>query len=164
MLFKTSTNQSIEKILIRYLATKDQLVHLSGSLNTLATSLMKIGNDIRILSCGPRCGIGELIIPSNEPGSSIMPGKVNPTQCEALTMVCAQVFGNHTACTIGGSLGILQLQIYKPMVIRNVLHSIALLGDAMRSSIKIFFKNTNTINFQLRKCIFTFEKQMCTRF
>ena len=115
------------------LATKDALVHLSGSLNTLATSMMKIGNDIRLLGSGPRCGLGELALPENEPGSSIMPGKVNPTQCEALTMCCAQVFGNHVAATVGGSNGHFELNVFKPMIIRNVLHSIRLLGDACDS-------------------------------
>jgi fumarate hydratase, class II len=115
------------------LASKDALVHLSGALNTLAASLMKIGNDIRFLGSGPRCGLGELSLPENEPGSSIMPGKVNPTQCEALTMVCAQVIGNHVAVTIGGSLGHFELNVFKPLIIRNVLHSIRLLGDACES-------------------------------
>jgi len=115
------------------LATKDSLVHLSGALNTLAVSLMKIANDIRFLGSGPRCGLGELTLPENEPGSSIMPGKVNPTQCEAITMVCAQVMGNHMAVTVGGSNGHFELNVFKPMIIRNVLHSVALLGDACES-------------------------------
>jgi len=115
------------------LATKDALVQLSGSLNTLAASLMKIANDIRFLGSGPRCGLGELQLPENEPGSSIMPGKVNPTQCEALTMCCAQVMGNHVAVTVGGANGHFELNVFKPMIIRNVLHSIALLGDACDS-------------------------------
>ena len=115
------------------LATKDALVHLSGALNTLAVSLMKIANDIRFLGSGPRCGLGELSLPENEPGSSIMPGKVNPTQCEALTMCCAQVMGNHTAVTVGGSNGHFELNVFKPLIIKNVLHSISLLGDAALS-------------------------------
>lgn len=115
------------------LAAKDALVHLSGALNTLAVSLMKIANDIRFLGSGPRCGLGELSLPENEPGSSIMPGKVNPTQCEAMTMCCAQVMGNHTAVTIGGSNGHFELNVFKPLIIRNVLHSITLLGDAAES-------------------------------
>ena len=115
------------------LATKDALVHLSGALNTLAVSLMKIANDIRFLGSGPRCGLGELSLPENEPGSSIMPGKVNPTQCEALTMCCAQVMGNHTAVTVGGSNGHFELNVFKPLIIKNVLHSITLLGDAALS-------------------------------
>jgi fumarate hydratase, class II len=115
------------------LATKDALVHLSGALNTLAVSLMKIANDIRFLGSGPRCGLGELSLPENEPGSSIMPGKVNPTQCEAMTMCCAQVFGNHMAVTVGGSNGHFELNVFKPLIIRNVLHSVTLLGDACES-------------------------------
>jgi len=115
------------------LATKDALVHLSGAMNTLAVAVMKIANDIRFLGSGPRCGLGELSLPENEPGSSIMPGKVNPTQCEAITMVCAQVMGNHTAVTIGGSNGHFELNVFKPLIIRNVLQSAALLGDSMES-------------------------------
>jgi len=115
------------------LACHDTLVEVSGALNTVACSLMKIANDIRLLSSGPRCGLGELIIPENEPGSSIMPGKVNPTQCEAVTMVSAQVMGNNVAVTVGGSNGHLQLNVYKPLIIRNVLHSIMLLSDSVRS-------------------------------
>ena len=115
------------------LSAHDAIVEASSHLNTLAVSLMKIANDIRLLGSGPRCGIGELILPSNEPGSSIMPGKVNPTQCEALTMVAAQVIGNHTAITIGGSNGHLQLNVFKPMMIFNLLHSIEILSDCMVS-------------------------------
>jgi fumarate hydratase class II len=115
------------------LAAHDAVVAASGALNTLAASLMKIGNDIRWLGSGPRCGIGELALPANEPGSSIMPGKVNPTQAEALTMVCCQVFGNHTAITVGGSQGNFELNVYKPMMIHNLLHSIRLLSDSCNS-------------------------------
>lgn len=115
------------------LAAHDALVEASGSLNTLACSLFKIAQDIRYLGSGPRCGLGELQLPENEPGSSIMPGKVNPTQCEALTMVCAQVMGNHTAVTVGGMNGQFELNVFKPVIIRNVLHSIRILSDAMRS-------------------------------
>jgi fumarate hydratase class II len=115
------------------LATKDALVHMHGALNTLATSLFKIANDIRFLGSGPRCGLGELSLPENEPGSSIMPGKVNPTQCEALSMVCAQVFGNQVACTVGGAMGHFELNTFKPLIIRNVLQSAKLLGDACES-------------------------------
>ena len=118
------------------LASHDSLVFLSGALNTIATSLMKVANDIRFLGSGPRSGLGELLLPENEPGSSIMPGKVNPTQCEALTMVCAQVIGNHVAVTVGGSNGHFELNVFKPMIIRNVLHSTRLLGDAARSFTK----------------------------
>lgn len=112
------------------LAAHDAMVELSGALKRAAVSLMKIGNDIRMLSSGPRCGIGEIIIPDNEPGSSIMPGKVNPTQPEALTMVCAQVMGNDTAVTVGGSLGHFELNVFKPVIAANVLQSARLLGDA----------------------------------
>lgn len=115
------------------LASHDTMVELSGALNTLATSLMKIANDIRFLGSGPRCGLGELLLPENEPGSSIMPGKVNPTQCESLTMVCAQVMGNHVAVTIGGSNGHFELNVFKPQIISNVLQSIRLLSDGMNS-------------------------------
>ncbi|MGB0934449.1 MAG: class II fumarate hydratase [Alphaproteobacteria bacterium] len=115
------------------LASNDALVEFSGVLNTIAVSIMKIANDIRLLGGGPRCGLGELVLPANEPGSSIMPGKVNPTQCEAITMVAAQVMGNHTAVTVAGSHGHLQLNVFKPVIIRNVLESIELLSDAMVS-------------------------------
>ena len=115
------------------LAAHDAVVAASGSLNTLAVSLMKIANDIRWLGSGPRCGLGELSLPANEPGSSIMPGKVNPTQAEALTMVCCQVMGNHTAITIGGSQGNFELNVYKPMMIHNLLHSALILSDSMKA-------------------------------
>jgi fumarate hydratase class II len=115
------------------LAAHDALLELSGALNVLAASLHKIANDIRLLGSGPRCGLGELRLPENEPGSSIMPGKVNPTQCEALTMVCAQVMGNHVTTTIAGASGHLELNVYKPVIIHNVLQSIRLLADAARS-------------------------------
>jgi fumarate hydratase, class II len=115
------------------LAAHDALVQLSGSLKTLATSLMKIGNDIRMLGSGPRCGIGELNLPANEPGSSIMPGKVNPTQSEAITMVCAQVIGNDMAVAVGGASGHFELNVFKPVIVFNVLNSIRLLSDAMVS-------------------------------
>jgi fumarate hydratase class II len=112
------------------LSAHDALVNVSASLRTLAGALMKIANDVRWLASGPRCGIGELIIPENEPGSSIMPGKVNPTQCEALTMVCTQVFGNDAAVAFAGSQGNFQLNVYKPVMVHNVLESIELLADA----------------------------------
>ncbi|MCH1539844.1 MAG: class II fumarate hydratase [Candidatus Poseidonia sp.] len=115
------------------LAAHDAIVAASGALNTLAVSLMKIANDIRWLGSGPRCGLGELALPANEPGSSIMPGKVNPTQSEALTMVCCQVMGNHTAITVGGSQGNFELNVFKPMMIHNFLHSVDLLTDACRT-------------------------------
>ena len=112
------------------LAAHDAMVELSGALKRSAVALMKIANDIRMLSSGPRCGIGELIIPDNEPGSSIMPGKVNPTQPEALTMVCAQVMGNDTAVSIGGSMGHFELNVFKPVIASNVLQSARLIGEA----------------------------------
>ncbi len=111
------------------LATHDALVECSGVLNTIATSLMKIANDIRLLGSGPRCGLGELSLPENEPGSSIMPGKVNPTQSEAMTMLCAQVMGNHVAVTVGGATGHFELNVFKPVIIYNVLQSIRLIAD-----------------------------------
>jgi fumarate hydratase class II len=115
------------------LATCDALVHAHGALKGLAASLMKIANDVRWLSSGPRCGIGEIAIPENEPGSSIMPGKVNPTQCEAMTMLCCQVMGNDVAVNIGGASGNFELNVYRPMVIHNFLQSVRLLADGMES-------------------------------
>ena len=115
------------------LAAHDALVEASGALNVLAVSLMKIANDMRLLGSGPRCGIGEISLPANEPGSSIMPGKVNPTQCEAMTMVCAQVMGNHTTVTVAGSNGHFELNVFKPVIIFNVLQSIRLIADACNS-------------------------------
>jgi len=108
----------------------DDLVHFGGALKTLAGSLFKIANDIRFLSCGPRCGIAELRLPENEPGSSIMPGKVNPTQCEALTMVALQVMANDAAVTAGGAGGMLEMNVYKPLMIFNLANSLRLLSDA----------------------------------
>lgn len=125
--FKTAPNK------FEVLAAHDAVVQAHGSLNTLAAVLTKIAQDIRYLGSGPRCGLGELVLPENEPGSSIMPGKVNPTQCEALTMVCAQVMGNHVATTIGGMNGQFELNVYKPLMIRNLLHSSRILADGMRS-------------------------------
>ncbi|MBF0479781.1 MAG: class II fumarate hydratase [Candidatus Omnitrophica bacterium] len=118
------------------LASNDTMVETSGALKTLAVALMKIANDIRWLSSGPRCGIGEISLPANEPGSSIMPGKVNPTQCEAMTMVCVQVIGNDSAITAAGAGGNFELNVYKPVIIYNLLQSIRLLTDACKS-----FKN-----------------------
>ncbi len=115
------------------LASCDALVHAHGSLKGLAASLMKIANDVRWLASGPRCGIGELSIPENEPGSSIMPGKVNPTQCEALTMLCCQVLGNDVAINIGGASGNFELNVYRPMIIHNFLQSVRLLAEGMES-------------------------------
>ncbi|KWV91429.1 class II fumarate hydratase [Erythrobacter sp. YT30] len=115
------------------LAAHDALVELSGALNSTAVSLMKVANDIRLLGSGPRSGLGEIALPANEPGSSIMPGKVNPTQCEALTMVCAQVMGNHTTVSVAGSHGHLELNVFKPVMIYSVLQSIRLLSDSVVS-------------------------------
>lgn len=115
------------------LAAHDAVVEAHGQLNVLATSLFKIAQDIRFLGSGPRCGLGELKLPENEPGSSIMPGKVNPTQCESMTMLCTQVFGNQAAVTFAGSQGNFELNVFKPVMIRNLLHSSRLLADGMRS-------------------------------
>jgi len=122
--FKTAPNK------FEALAAHDAVVEASGALNTLAVSLMKIASDIRLLGSGPRSGLGELALPENEPGSSIMPGKVNPTQCEAMTMVCAQVMGNHTTATVAGATGHLELNVFKPVMIYSLLQSIQLLSDA----------------------------------
>ncbi len=115
------------------LAAHDAVVEMSGALNTLAVSLFKIASDIRLLGSGPRCGLGELALPANEPGSSIMPGKVNPTQAEAMTMLCAQVMGNHTTITFAGSQGHMELNVFKPVLIYNLLQSIRLLADGTAS-------------------------------
>ncbi|XP_067011872.1 fumarate hydratase, mitochondrial [Anabrus simplex] len=125
--FKTAPNK------FEALAAHDALVEVSGALNTVACSIMKVANDIRFLASGPRCGLGELSLPENEPGSSIMPGKVNPTQCEAITMVAAQVMGNHVAVTVGGSNGHFELNVFKPLMVSNVLRSIRLLGDSAKA-------------------------------
>jgi len=128
--FKTAPNK------FEALASHDALVEAHGALNVLACSLMKVANDIRYLGSGPRCGLGELSLPENEPGSSIMPGKVNPTQCEALTMVAAQVMGNQTTVSIAGASGQFELNVFKPVIIKNVLQSIRLLADGSRSFTK----------------------------
>jgi fumarate hydratase, class II len=125
--FKPAQNKFAE------LAAHDSIVNFSGTLNTCAVSLMKISNDIRFLGSGPRAGYGELILPENEPGSSIMPGKVNPTQCEAVTMICAQVIGNHTGITIAGSHGHFELNVFKPMIAHNILQSIDLIADSAKN-------------------------------
>ena len=118
------------------LAAHDAIVNYSGTLNTTAVCLMKVANDIRFLGSGPRAGYGELILPENEPGSSIMPGKVNPTQCEAVTMVCVKVIGNHNGITMAGSHGHFELNVFKPLIIHNVLQSIQILSDSTRSFAK----------------------------
>jgi fumarate hydratase, class II len=122
--FKPAINKFAE------LAAHDSIVNFSGTLNTCAVALMKISNDVRFLGSGPRAGYGELTLPENEPGSSIMPGKVNPTQCEAVTMVCAKVIGNHTGITVAGSHGHFELNVFKPMIAHNVLQSIDLIADS----------------------------------
>ena len=125
--FKPAQNKFAE------LAAHDSIVNFSGTLNTCAVTLMKISNDIRFLGSGPRAGYGELMLPENEPGSSIMPGKVNPTQCEAVTMVCAQVIGNHTGITLAGSHGHFELNVFKPMIAHNILQSIDLIADSTKN-------------------------------
>ncbi len=125
--FKPAKNKFAE------LAAHDAIVNFSGSLNTCAVALMKISNDIRFLGSGPRAGYGELILPENEPGSSIMPGKVNPTQCEAVTMVCAKVIGNHNGITIAGSHGHFELNVFKPLIAHNILQSIDLIADSTKN-------------------------------
>ena len=125
--FKPAPNKFSE------LAAHDAIVNFSGSLNSLAVALMKISNDIRFLGSGPRAGYGELLLPENEPGSSIMPGKVNPTQCEAVTMVCAKVIGNHTSITVAGSHGHFELNVFKPLIAYNILQSIDILADSVKN-------------------------------
>ena len=125
--FKPAPNKFSE------LAAHDAIVNFSGSLNTCAVALMKVSNDIRFLGSGPRAGYGELLLPENEPGSSIMPGKVNPTQCEAVTMVCAKVIGNHTGITVAGSHGHFELNVFKPLIAYNILQSIDILTDSVRN-------------------------------
>jgi fumarate hydratase class II len=120
----------------------DALVQLSGTLRTLAVSLYKMGNDIRLMSCGPRAGFAELVIPENEPGSSIMPGKVNPTQAEALTMIAAQVMGNDVAVGFGGAGGYLEMNVYKPLIIFNIMHSITILADGCTNFRKYLIEGT----------------------
>jgi fumarate hydratase class II len=133
------------------LSAHDELVFAGGAIKTLATSLTKIANDIRWLASGPRCGLGELILPENEPGSSIMPGKVNPTQSEAMTMVCVQVFGNDTAITIAGSQGNFELNVYKPVMIHNFLHSVRLLHDACHGFVEYCIKGIELNREQIGK-------------
>ena len=125
--FKPAQNKFAE------LAAHDSIVNFSGTLNTCAVALMKISNDIRFLGSGPRAGYGELMLPENEPGSSIMPGKINPTQCEAVTMVCVKVIGNHTGITLAGSHGHFELNVFKPLIADNILQSIDLLADSTKN-------------------------------
>ena len=133
------------------LASHDAMVEMSGSLKTLAAGLFKIANDIRFLGSGPRCGLGELILPENEPGSSIMPGKVNPTQCEALTQVCVQVIGNDAAVGLAGSQGHFELNVFKPMISYNVIQSMQLLGDACSAFTDNLIKNLKADKHRIEK-------------
>ena len=133
------------------LASHDAMVEISGSLKTIAVSLFKIANDIRFLGSGPRCGLGELILPENEPGSSIMPGKVNPTQCEALTQVCAQVIGNDAAIGLAGSQGHFELNVFKPMIAYNVIQSMQLLGDACSAFTDNLMKDLKADKIRIEK-------------
>ena len=139
------------------IATHDSLVELSGALNVLACSFMKIANDLRFLASGPRCGYGEINFPANEPGSSIMPGKVNPTQAEAITMVAAQVMGNHTTVTVAGASGHFELNAFKPVIIYNILQSITLLSDGANSFVENCLNgisvNQNVLQENLDKCL-----------
>ena len=136
--FKPAKNKFAE------LAAHDSIVNFSGTLNTCAVALMKISNDIRFLGSGPRAGYGELILPENEPGSSIMPGKVNPTQCEAVTMVCVKVIGNHNGITIAGSHGHFELNVFKPMIAHNILQSIDLIADSTKNFAHILRKRNKS--------------------
>lgn len=149
--FRTAPNK------FEALASHDSLLNLSGTLNTFAATLMKIANDIRLLGSGPRCGLSELYLPENEPGSSIMPGKVNPTQCEALTMIACQVMGNHVAVTIGASNGHLELNVFKPLIIRNLMHSIELITQGCSSfrknCLQGILPNLDKIQENLEKCL-----------
>jgi len=139
------------------LAAHDSIVNFSGTLNTTAVCLMKIANDIRFLGSGPRAGYGELILPANEPGSSIMPGKINPTQCEAVTMVCVKVIGNHTGITLAGSQGQFELNVFKPLIAHNILQSIDLLSDSSKNFSKFCIKgikaNLKKINEDLNNSL-----------
>ena len=143
--FKTAKNKFTVQ------GAHNALVQMSATLKTLAVSLYKIANDIRFLSCGPRAGIYELIIPSNEPGSSIMPGKVNPTQCEALSMVAVQVMANDVAVTFGGAGGDLEMNVYKPLIIYNIMHSIRILRDSCENFDKFLVRNTKPNLKQIKK-------------
>ena len=138
--FKSANNKFAE------LAAHDSIVNFSGTLNTIAVSLMKISNDIRFLGSGPRAGFGELILPENEPGSSIMPGKINPTQCEAVTMVCIKVIGNHTGITLAGSHGHFELNVFKPLIAHNILQSIEILADSTKNFALYCVKGINANN------------------
>tara|TARA_Y100000590_G_scaffold365293_1_gene424088 strand:- start:109 stop:1497 length:1389 start_codon:yes stop_codon:yes gene_type:complete len=143
--FKPATNK------FAALASHDAIVNFSGTLNTTAVCLMKIANDIRFLGSGPRAGYGELILPENEPGSSIMPGKVNPTQCEAVTMVCVKVIGNHNGITMAGSHGHFELNVFKPLIIHNILQSIHIMADASKSFANFCIKDLKADKKKIKK-------------
>jgi len=133
------------------LAAHDEIVNYSGTLNTTAVCLMKIANDIRFLGSGPRAGYGELILPANEPGSSIMPGKVNPTQSEAVTMVCVKVIGNHNGITMAGSHGHFELNVFKPLIAHNILQSIDLLADSSKNFALYCVKGLKADKIKIKK-------------
>ena len=133
------------------LAAHDAIVNFSGTMNTTAVCLMKIANDIRFLGSGPRAGYGELILPENEPGSSIMPGKINPTQCEAVTMVCVKVIGNHNGITMAGSHGHFELNVFKPLIIHNILQSIHIMADSSKSFAKYCVKGLRADKQKIKK-------------
>ena len=143
--FKPATNK------FAALASHDAIVNFSGTLNTTAVCLMKIANDIRFLGSGPRAGYGELILPENEPGSSIMPGKINPTQCEAVTMVCVKVIGNHNGITMAGSHGHFELNVFKPLIIHNILQSIHIMADASKSFANYCIKDLKADKKRIKK-------------
>ena len=143
--FKSAKNKFAE------LAAHDSIVNFSGTLNTCAVALMKISNDIRFLGSGPRAGYGELILPENEPGSSIMPGKINPTQCEAVTMVCVKVIGNHTGITLAGSHGHFELNVFKPVIAHNILQSIDLIGDSTKNFAMYCVKGIKANNKKIKE-------------
>ncbi len=145
--FKTSENK------FAALAAHDSIVNFSGTMNTTAVCLMKIANDIRFLGSGPRAGYGELILPENEPGSSIMPGKVNPTQCEAVTMVCVKVIGNHNGITMAGSHGHFELNVFKPLIIHNILQSIHLMADSSKSFANYCVKGIKADKEKIKKLL-----------
>ena len=145
MHFKPSNNK------FAALAAHDSIVNFSGTLNTTAVCLLKIANDIRFLGSGPRAGYGELTLPSNEPGSSIMPGKINPTQSEAVTMVCVKVIGNHTGITIAGSQGQFELNVFKPLIAHNILQSIDLISDSSKNFAKYCVKGIKANKEKIKK-------------
>jgi len=145
--FKPTTNK------FAALASHDSIVNFSGTMNTTAVCLMKIANDIRFLGSGPRAGYGELILPENEPGSSIMPGKINPTQCEAVTMVCVKVIGNHNGITIAGSHGHFELNVFKPLIIHNILQSIHIMADSSKSFANYCIKGLKADEKRIKKLL-----------